>query len=116
MRGRWFKEMRKKYGPYPHEQMQEIQAEENFVKPVRLALKHAKKCLKAMKKGDPDSDCGLWYEDCRGYYRELCRCGGNCDPDSKICPYLFARGLVAALGGDYETCNEIVGIIKKLRD
>ena len=48
MRGRWFKEMRKKYGPYPHEQMQEIQAEETFVKPVRLALKHAKKCLKAM--------------------------------------------------------------------
>ena len=57
-----------------------------------------------------------WYEDCRGYYRELCRCGGNCYPDSKTCPYLFARGLVASLSGDYETCNEVVGIIKKLRD
>jgi len=107
--GTWVKKMRKKYGPYKHGELKEVQTELNFVKPVRLALKHAKKVLKEMRKGDPNSECGLWYDINDGCgYKECCRAGGGCYWNGKMCPFLWAKGLIAALTQDGESAKHVL--------
>ena len=110
MNGRCWKEWKKRGGLTSHEDWERAKLCWSFNKPVRRALKFAKKVLKEMKKGDPDSECGLWYDMNDGCgYRECCRSrkvrSQLCVYEGRThliedCPYELAKRLVSILGGD----------------
>ena len=94
----WFKT-----NPRPRkDDVRDAKSELRWNKPVDRALKFSKKAIMEMKKGYPDSECGLWHDvnDGRGY-RELCRAGGSCQSrcDNHKCPYALAMELVRSLEG-----------------
>ena len=110
MNGRFWKEWKKRGGRTSHEDWERAKLCWSFDKPVRRALKFAKKVLKEMQKGDPDSECGLWYDMNDGCgYRECCRSrkvrSQLCVYEGRThsiedCPYELAKRLVSILGGD----------------
>ena len=99
----WRKSARRENSPYTKEDYDEIKSDLRWMKPVDMAVKFARKVLKEMKKGDPDSTCGLWYDvNDGGGYRELCRAGGRCPERCKSgdCPYELANKLIDSLFGE----------------
>ncbi len=102
MNGKYWK-MWHKTKPKPcKDDIRDAKAELRWMKPVDRALKFAKKALKEMKKADPDSECGLWYDVNDGFgYREMCRAGGRCYRDSS-CPYRNLKIAITGLGGECE--------------
>ena len=103
MNGRAWKRWCKKPKP-SKDDIRDAKVELRWMKPVDRAIKFANKALKEMKKADPDSECGLWYDVNDGFgYREMCRAGGRCygDQDSG-CPYRNLRIAIKGLGGQCE--------------
>ena len=102
MMGRAWKKSFKKTRP-SKDDVRDVKAELHWMKPVDRALKFAKKALKEMKTGDPDSGCGLWYDVSDGFgYREMCRAGGRCYGEDSGCPYRNLKILIRSLGGECE--------------
>ena len=96
MRGRWLKKWKRGASKGDWRQ---ARADWSWNKPVIRALKFAKKAMKEMRKANPDSSCGLWYDEHDGFgYREMCRAGGRCLPDSS-CPYRNLAIAIKSLGG-----------------
>jgi hypothetical protein len=103
MNGRAWKKWYKTKPKPCKDDIRDAKAELRWMKPVDRALKFAKKALKEMKKADPDSECGLWYDVSDGFgYREMCRAGGRCEARCKgrECPYALATALIRELEGD----------------
>lgn len=101
MNGKAWKKWYKKTRP-SKDDIRDVKAEIRWKKPVYSALKFAKKAVREMKKADPDSECGLWYDVHDGFgYRELCRVGGHCEArcNSRKCPHALAMALIRALEG-----------------
>ena len=100
MRGRWLKKWKR---GACKDDWRQAHADWNWDKPVRRALKFAKKAMKEMRKANPDSGCGLWYDEHDGYgYREMCRAGGRCYGEDSGCPYRNLKILIKSLGGECE--------------
>lgn len=102
MNGKAWKKWYKKPRP-SKDDIRDAKAELRWMKPVDRAIKFAKKALKEMKKADPDSECGLWYDVNDGFgYREMCRAGGRCFGMNSGCPYRNLRIAIKGLGGQCE--------------
>ena len=104
MNGRAWKKWYKTKPKPCKDDIRAVKSQLEWMKPVDRALKFAKKALREIKKADPDSECGLWYDvnDSLGY-RELCRAGGYCNGDQDSgCPYRNLRIAIKGLGGECE--------------
>lgn len=100
MRGRWLKKWKRGASKGDWRQ---AHADWNRDKPVRRALKFAKKAMKEMHKANPDIICGLWYDEQDEFgFRGMCRAGGRCYGEDSGCPYRNLKILIRNLGGECE--------------